>query len=54
MNCINKLNYLLDETVVVESPRQLVLNLIRKMNPHVFILGVVNAAHGVPFFTSRF
>ncbi|KAL0017196.1 hypothetical protein SO802_004265 [Lithocarpus litseifolius] len=24
------------------------------MNPHVFIQGVVNAAHGVPFFTSRF
>ena len=40
MNCINKLNYLLDETVVVESPRQLVLNLIRKMNPHVFIQGL--------------
>ena len=54
VNCINKLNYLLDETVVVESPRQLVLNLIRKMNPHVFIQGVENAAYGGPFFTSRF
>nr|POF19583.1 scarecrow-like protein 14 [Quercus suber] len=54
VNCMNKLNYLLDETVVVESPRQLVLNMIRKMNPHVFIQGVENAAYGGPFFTSRF
>ncbi|KAM3698020.1 hypothetical protein ACB098_06G157400 [Castanea mollissima] len=54
VNSMYSLKYLLDETVVIESPRNVVLKLIRKMNPHVFIQGVVNAAHGVPFFTSRF
>ena len=48
------LKYLIDETVVVENPRDIVSNLIRKMNPHVFIQGIVSAAHGIPFFTSRF
>ena len=54
VNNMYTLKYLPDETVVVENPRDIVLNLIRKMNPHVFIQGIVNAAHGVPFFTSRF
>ncbi|KAL1542195.1 scarecrow-like protein 14 [Salvia divinorum] len=42
---------LLDETVVVNSPRNMVLNLIRKMNPAVFVLGIKNDAiipRGVP------
>ncbi|GMY08493.1 scarecrow-like protein 14 isoform X1 [Fagus crenata] len=54
VNNMYTLKHLPDETVVVENPRDIVLNLIRKMNPHVFIQGIVNAAHGVPFFTSRF
>jgi hypothetical protein len=45
---------LLDETVVVESPRNIVLNLIRNMNPDVFIQGVVNGAYNAPFFITRF
>ncbi|XP_057978947.1 scarecrow-like protein 14 [Malania oleifera] len=44
----------LDETVMFESPRDMVLNLIRKMNPDVFIHGVLNGNHGTPFFLTRF
>lgn len=54
VNCCYRLRNLLDETVVVESPRDIVLNLIRKMNPDVYILGVVNGAYSAPFFLSRF
>ncbi|RVX13572.1 Scarecrow-like protein 9 [Vitis vinifera] len=45
---------LLDETVTVESPRDTVLNLIRKLNPVVFIQGIVNGGYGAPFFRTRF
>ncbi|KAJ4719900.1 Scarecrow-like protein [Melia azedarach] len=54
VNCLFRFRYLLDETVVVDCPRNIVLNLIRKMNPDVFILGIVNGAHSAPFFTTRF
>lgn len=54
VNSIFRLRNVLDETVVVESPRDIVLNLIRKMNPDVFILGTVNGAFSAPFFITRF
>ncbi|KAJ9160137.1 hypothetical protein P3X46_025568 [Hevea brasiliensis] len=54
VNCVLRLRNLLDETVVVESPRNIVLNLIRKMNPDVFITGIVNGAYSAPFFITRF
>ncbi|XVE99586.1 hypothetical protein REPUB_Repub03eG0212400 [Reevesia pubescens] len=54
VNCMYRLRNLLDETVVVESPRNKVLNLIRKMNPDVFLLGIVNGACSAPFFITRF
>ncbi|XP_022765133.1 scarecrow-like protein 14 [Durio zibethinus] len=54
VNCMYRLRNLLDETVVVESPRDKVLNLIRKMHPDVFILGIVNGACSSPFFITRF
>ncbi|KAF2296082.1 hypothetical protein GH714_036038 [Hevea brasiliensis] len=54
VNCLYRLRNLLDETVVVESPRNIVLNLIRKMNPDVFITGIVNGAYSAPFFITRF
>ena len=43
-----------DQTVVAESPRDSVLTLIRKMNPDIFILAIVNAACDTPFFMTRF
>eukprot|EP00249_Psilotum_nudum_P023276 c28814_g1_i2 orf=321-2669(-) len=54
VNCINRLRHLMDETVIAASPRMVVLNKIRSMNPKLLVLGVVNAGLNAPFFTSRF
>lgn len=54
VSCLFRFRNLLDETVIVNSPRNIVLNLIRKMNPAVFVLGVVNGAYNAPFFITRF
>lgn len=54
VSCLYRLRNLLDETVVTESPRDIVVNLMRKMNPAVFIFGVLNGAFSAPFFISRF
>ncbi|KAK4777133.1 hypothetical protein SAY86_005821 [Trapa natans] len=54
VNCMYYLRNLLDETVMVDNPRDIVLNLIRRMNPAVFVLGEVNGAHSAPFFVTRF
>ncbi|PRQ34139.1 putative transcription factor GRAS family [Rosa chinensis] len=54
VNCLNRFKYLLDETVVVNSPRDTVLNLIRNLNPDVFVQSVVNGSHHAPFFVPRF
>ncbi|CAD6252617.1 unnamed protein product [Miscanthus lutarioriparius] len=47
---------LMDETVDVDtpSPRDLVLNNIRKMRPNIFIQIVNNGTYGAPFFLTRF
>ncbi|XVE79568.1 hypothetical protein DITRI_Ditri14bG0069100 [Diplodiscus trichospermus] len=45
---------LLDETVVLNSPRDTVLNLIRKINPNIFVHSVVNGSYNAPFFVTRF
>ncbi|EFJ08135.1 GRAS family protein [Selaginella moellendorffii] len=49
-----RLRHLLDESVMVDSPRKLVLSRIRSMKPKVFIQAVVNANYNAPFFISRF
>ncbi|KAL8551995.1 hypothetical protein ACS0TY_000885 [Phlomoides rotata] len=54
VNCLYRLRNLLDETVVVNSPRNMVLNLIRKMNPAIFVQGIVNGSYNAPFFITRF
>nr|CAB3474782.1 unnamed protein product [Digitaria exilis] len=54
VNCMFKFKTLMDESVVAESPRNMVLNTIRKMNPHVFVHGIVNGSYNAPFFVSRF
>ncbi|XP_019192198.1 PREDICTED: scarecrow-like protein 33 [Ipomoea nil] len=54
VNCLYRFRNLLDETVVVDSPRDIVLSLIRELNPAVFITGSVNGAYNAPFFISRF
>ncbi|KAD2805126.1 hypothetical protein E3N88_38503 [Mikania micrantha] len=54
VNCAYRFRNLLDETVIVDSPRNKVLDLIRKMNPEIFIQGIVNGSYNAPFFLTRF
>ncbi|XP_004295967.1 PREDICTED: scarecrow-like protein 14-like [Fragaria vesca subsp. vesca] len=54
VNCLCRFKYLLDETVMVNSPRDTVLNIIRKLNPDIFVQSVVNGSHDAPFFVPRF
>ncbi|XP_075517357.1 scarecrow-like protein 9 isoform X2 [Primulina tabacum] len=54
VTCLYRGKNLLDESVVAESSRTAVLNLIRKINPSLFIHGVLNGAYSTPFFVTRF
>ena len=54
VNCMVRFKNLLDETVVLTSPRDTVLKLIRKANPDIFIQATVNGNYNAPFFVSRF
>ncbi|XP_057955492.1 scarecrow-like protein 14 [Malania oleifera] len=54
VNCLYRLDYLLDETSVLDSPRNSVLSLIRNINPHIFIHGIINGSCNAPFFVTRF
>ncbi|KAK9280166.1 hypothetical protein L1049_013853 [Liquidambar formosana] len=54
VNTLFRFKNLLDETVVDSSPRNTVLNLIRKIKPAVFVQAVVNGSYNAPFFVTRF
>jgi hypothetical protein len=54
VNCMYSFKNLLDETVEETSPRNAVLNLIRRMNPDIFVHTIVNGAYNAPFFVTRF
>ncbi|XVF46532.1 hypothetical protein PTKIN_Ptkin03bG0034600 [Pterospermum kingtungense] len=54
VNCLYRLRHVEDETDDLSSPRDTVLNLVRKINPDVFIHGIVNGSYNAPFFVSRF
>ncbi|CAL5389679.1 unnamed protein product [Camellia sinensis] len=54
VNCLYRAKTLHDETVMVDSPRNIVLNLIRRTNPDIFIHGIINGAYNAPFFVTRF
>ncbi|CAB4282435.1 unnamed protein product [Prunus armeniaca] len=54
VNCLFRFKNLLDETVAVNSPRDAVLNLIRRMNPDIFAHGIINGSYHAPFFVTRF
>lgn len=54
VNCLFRFKYIPEETVMVECPRDIVLNLIKQIKPAVFIQGVVNGAFNSPFFITRF
>ncbi|KAA8543852.1 hypothetical protein F0562_021971 [Nyssa sinensis] len=53
VNCLYRLKNVPDETVV-NCPRDAVLNLIKRINPVLFIHGVVNGTYNAPFFVTRF
>ncbi|KAJ0987789.1 hypothetical protein J5N97_006145 [Dioscorea zingiberensis] len=54
VNCLYRLGNLPDETVVADSPRNMVLNTIRRMNPDLFIHASTNGTYNAPFFVTRF
>ncbi|KAK6916151.1 Transcription factor GRAS [Dillenia turbinata] len=53
-NYCKRLKNTLDDTVILDSPRDAVLKLIKKINPKFFVHGVVNGAYNAPFFVTRF
>ncbi|CAH9075124.1 unnamed protein product [Cuscuta epithymum] len=57
VNCVFRFKRLLDETMFggdSPCPRDAVLNLIREVNPRIFVHNVYTASHGSPFFLTRF
>ncbi|KAK4763139.1 hypothetical protein SAY86_008907 [Trapa natans] len=54
VNCFIKFTNILDETSEEDSPRDVVLNLIRRMKPRIFVHMVPNGSYSMPFFVTRF
>jgi hypothetical protein len=54
VNCMNRFKNLLDETIEETCPRNAVLNLIKRINPDIFVHSIVNGAYNSPFFVTRF
>ncbi|XP_057512662.1 scarecrow-like protein 14 [Actinidia eriantha] len=54
VNCLYRLSNVPDDTVVTSSPRDTVLNLIKRINPDLFVHGVLNGTYNSPFFGTRF
>ncbi|KAL6967555.1 hypothetical protein U1Q18_033363 [Sarracenia purpurea var. burkii] len=55
VNCVYRLRNVPDDTVVTSSsPRDTVLNLIKRINPDLFVHGVLNGTYNAPFFVTRF
>ncbi|KAK7261494.1 hypothetical protein RIF29_27807 [Crotalaria pallida] len=54
VNCLYRLKNLPDETVSANCPRDALLKLLRKVNPNLFLHGVVNGTYSAPFFLTRF
>ncbi|KAM7527762.1 hypothetical protein LguiB_031172 [Lonicera macranthoides] len=54
VNSLYRLRNVTDEIVEAHSPRDVVLNLIKRINPDMFMHGVVNGSYSAPFFVTRF
>ena len=54
VNSLFRLKHIPDETVVMNNPRDTVLELIRRIKPELFIQGVSNGTYNAPFFVTRF
>ncbi|KAK9940563.1 hypothetical protein M0R45_017217 [Rubus argutus] len=53
VNCLHRLRHIHDETVMENSPRDVVLKLIKNINPDLFIHGIINGTYNTPFFATR-
>ncbi|KAI4385555.1 hypothetical protein MLD38_003568 [Melastoma candidum] len=54
VNSISRLKNLLDETVEDNNPRDTVLDLIKRINPDIFVHSTVVGSYTAPFFMTRF
>ncbi|WJX74445.1 hypothetical protein P8452_58097 [Trifolium repens] len=54
VNCLIRFKNLHDETIEVNSPKDAVLKLIRKINPSIFVQSILNGTYNAPFFSTRF
>ncbi|XP_073023287.1 scarecrow-like protein 30 [Primulina eburnea] len=54
VNCLYRLHHVPDESAGMNSPRDCVLQLIKKINPDLFVHGVINGGYNSPFFMTRF
>ncbi|CAI9108126.1 OLC1v1007654C1 [Oldenlandia corymbosa var. corymbosa] len=62
VNCVYRMRNVPDEVITTIqgngnpglSPRDCVLNLIRRLNPAVFVHGILNGTYNAPFFETRF
>ncbi|KAL6894362.1 hypothetical protein ACP4OV_008460 [Aristida adscensionis] len=54
VNCLYRMQNMMDETAADDSPRTRVLNTIRKLNPHLFVHGIISGTYNAPFFLTRF
>ncbi|KAL3653182.1 hypothetical protein CASFOL_002863 [Castilleja foliolosa] len=54
VNSMYRLHNVPDDTETGNSPRDAVLNLIKRINPDMFIHGVTNSQYNSPFFVTRF
>lgn len=54
VNCLYRLRHVADESAAVNSPRDAVLNLMKRVKPDLFVHGVVNGSFNASFFATRF
>ncbi|GFQ06915.1 scarecrow-like protein 33 [Phtheirospermum japonicum] len=54
VNSMFRLHNVPDQTETGNSPRDAVLNLIKEINPDMFVHGIANATYSSPFFVTRF
>ncbi|KAJ3688217.1 hypothetical protein LUZ61_017381 [Rhynchospora tenuis] len=54
VNSIVRSEYLSDEALTADSPRNIFLRTIKKIKPRIFVHGTINGSYNSPFFLSRF
>ncbi|CAD6273272.1 unnamed protein product [Miscanthus lutarioriparius] len=54
VNCMYRTKYLGDETEDIDSARDRVLHTMKRINPEILILGILNGLYSSPFFLPRF